>query len=607
MKKRLSLLVIGMLLGSMATPVLALTPNDPLYPDQWYLSHIGADKAWDVTTGSSDVVVAVIDTGVDVEHEDLAENIWVNEGEVFGNGIDDDGNGYIDDINGWNFLENSNDIRPLIDDSTEEGYVHGTLISSIIAAVGNNHKGIAGISWHARIMPLIGLDSQGNGSTLDVVKAIKYAVDNGADIINLSIEGDLQDTSMDEMFRYALQNDVLVVTVAGNSGQLLDDYPVYPACSSLDATTGVLTVAATDSVDLRASFSNYGDCVSLSAPGTNIAGAIPTDSSDYYWRSGYARGWSGTSLAAPIVSGAAALIRSQYPSWSASYIRQRLLDTAKDIDDVNVSLADGDLGFGRLDLFAAISADMSTAVLGGFDLSATRPGFTTMVRLIDDVGTYFIIPFGVTDKRGANVAVADIDGDGVPEIGIVSATGNKAEVYFYRADGSLIRAIDLPGTFTNGAVIAGADDGFVIADYLDGVAWAVNADYDVRTFYPYEAQYQEGFDVLSIAGAVAFAPTYGGGRLVISSANGEQLVSAFPFGTDTEGRWSLAKMTDKDGEWLVFSGSVGSKRIHTSAIGQTGWEDVTIDQLSDPSANLILSGGRGMSDQMYLYFDEWQE
>ena len=224
---------------------------------------IDAPEAWDVTTGSSDVVVAVIDSGVDVNHPDLADNIWVNSGEIAGNGIDDDGNSYIDDVNGWDFYIGDNDPR--------DADGHGTHVAGTIAAVGDNAEGTTGVSWRTKIMALRFLDAWGFGSTSDAIAAIQYANNMGADVINNSWGGG----GFNSALKSAIDAfDGVVVCAAGNNSSNNDgSFPHYPSSYS---STNIIAVAASDQNDARASFSNYGPLsVDLAAPGTNIYSAAP--------------------------------------------------------------------------------------------------------------------------------------------------------------------------------------------------------------------------------------------------------------------------------------------------------------------------------------------
>ncbi|PIR94733.1 hypothetical protein COT95_02590, partial [Candidatus Falkowbacteria bacterium CG10_big_fil_rev_8_21_14_0_10_37_6] len=214
----------------------SITPNDPYYNEQWYLDKIGAPQAWGIKNTSPNVIVAVLDTGVDINHPDLEANIWINNGEIADNGIDDDNNGYIDDINGWDFYDDIADPKPKFTQGFSEiGLNHGTIVAGIIAAEGNNNFGITGVTWSAKIMPLKVLSDSGEGDTGDVIQAIDYAIDNGADIINLSFVGGIFEKSLEEAIRRAYDAGVIVVAAAGNEdaggvSHDLDIKPSYPVC-----------------------------------------------------------------------------------------------------------------------------------------------------------------------------------------------------------------------------------------------------------------------------------------------------------------------------------------------------------------------------------------
>ncbi len=250
--------------------VLAV-PNDTFFGRQWGLYKVNAPLAWDETTGSASVVVAVVDTGVDIEHPDLASKIWQNSGEVAGNGLDDDGNGFVDDVNGWNFYYNY-PVQPGYDD----GHGHGTHVAGIIAAATNNATGVAGGSWNVQIMPVAVLNENGEGTSFEEAKGIVYAVDEGADVINLSLKADGYSSVEQEAINYALESDVVVVAAAGNDGAEPVVYPsAHPGVISVGASSFYYTSNGIE--DTRADFSNYGAGLDVMAPGAEIFSTFPYD------------------------------------------------------------------------------------------------------------------------------------------------------------------------------------------------------------------------------------------------------------------------------------------------------------------------------------------
>ena len=269
-------------------------PDDPEFARQWYLDNTGqtvngrsgspgadidAAGAWAVTTGSREVVIAVIDSGVAMDHPDLAANIWTNPFEIPGNLEDDDANGYVDDLHGWDFVNDDNNPSDYSRDLYGDG--HGTHVAAIIAAVGNNAVGITGIMWEARIMPLqifdLYEDSSFNATSGNIIRAVEYAVDNGARIINCSFGGPAFSRSQYDAFSYADEKGVLVIAAAGNDRTDNDIHPIYPAGYDL---ANIISVAATDETDALARYSSYGSTsVHVAAPGggssSNIYSAAP--------------------------------------------------------------------------------------------------------------------------------------------------------------------------------------------------------------------------------------------------------------------------------------------------------------------------------------------
>ena len=309
------------------------TPDDPLLSDEWGLSAIRAPEAWDVTTGSAQVTVAVVDTGIDATHPDLSPNLWTNPGESGGgreaNGLDDDGNGRIDDVHGWDFVDQ--DAQP------QDGNGHGTHVSGTIAARGDDATGVAGVSWTAGLMALRVLGDNGSGYVSDILTAYAYAARNGARVVNASLGGDR--FSRAEHDAIAAAPSTLFVVAAGNDGASNDATPAYPCDYDL---ANVVCVAASDRDDALASFSNYGAAsVDLAAPGVDIASTWPG--------AGYAY-LSGTSMATPHVSGAAALLLAHDGGLTVAGLRSALLSSTHP----SPALAGRVVTGGRLDVAAAL-------------------------------------------------------------------------------------------------------------------------------------------------------------------------------------------------------------------------------------------------------------
>ena len=351
-----------------------VTPDDPFFLQLWGLDNAGqvvngvggvpdadidAPEAWSFATGSPDVVVGVIDTGIDLDHPDLASRIWLNPGENCSgcrtDGVDNDANGYVDDWRGWDFVGNDNNP------SDDNG--HGTHVAGTIGAAGNDGAGVTGVAWDARLMPLKFLSASGSGTTANAAKAVLYAAENGARITNNSWNGYAFSQALLDAIREADAAGSLFVAAAGNDGVSTDAYAAYP--SSYEAPN-VVSVAATDASDLRASFSNYGPTrVDLGAPGVNVYSTWAGDSYRYA---------SGTSMASPHVAGTAALLAARFADASAVGLKALLLGTV----DANASLAGKTLTGGRLNAGTAAACADEPQVwiespLPGFSVDAGQP------------------------------------------------------------------------------------------------------------------------------------------------------------------------------------------------------------------------------------------
>lgn len=339
-------------------------PNDPYFPNLWGLHNTGqsvngtngiddADidgpEAWGITSGTTTVVVAVVDTGVYYTHPDLAANMWANPDETSGNGIDEDGNGKVDDAKGWDFVQEDNDPMDL------NG--HGTHVAGIIAGAGNNSAGIAGVSWSTKIMAVRGLDASGSGYTSDLIEAIEYAGANGAHIINCSWGS----TSFSRALKDAIcDSPALVVCAAGNETGNNDSTPFYPA--GYDCPN-IISVAATNQNDSLAGFSNFGPAsVHVGAPGVNIFSTYFSNSQPSY------AFLNGTSMAAPHVSGIAALVKAQNPLLTPVQIKEAIIKTV----DTKGSLAGKVATGGRVNAFHALppaAPDGLFATITGSDVN----------------------------------------------------------------------------------------------------------------------------------------------------------------------------------------------------------------------------------------------
>jgi subtilisin family serine protease len=296
---------------------------------------INAVAAWDIATGSTDIVVGVVDTGIRHTHQDLSSQMWMNHREVSGNGIDDDGNGYIDDVHGINAIDGSGNS---MDDND-----HGTHVAGTIAASANDSGDHVGVAFNVKLMALKFLGASGSGSISDAIACIEYAVEQGVDILNNSWGGGGYSTALEDAIRAAEEAGIVFIAAAGNDGNNNDNNATYPANYPLD---NVISVAAIDRTGSLASFSNYGSSkVHMAAPGVEIYSTTAGNDAAY-------SNFSGTSMAAPHVSGVAALLKSHYPHESMADLIQRLLATTKPLAGLQGRVFTG----GTVDALGALTA-----------------------------------------------------------------------------------------------------------------------------------------------------------------------------------------------------------------------------------------------------------
>ena len=435
-------------------------PSDTSIALQWYLAGPGGvavEHAWDVTHGSPSVVIGVIDTGVDTGHPDLAAKIWTNPGEIPGNGIDDDGDGYVDDVHGWDFGDHDNDPNPtpLFDsDGLDEGF-HGTAVAGCAAASTNNVEGIAGVGWASTVLPMKFSDTAGNTLLSYAAEGMQYASAHHVQVLNMSFGAPNPDSLTRATFQALVDQanaaGVVCVASAGNEGSSV---PAVPA-----GCTGTLSVGSTSESNARSSFSNYGPWVNIAAPGEDIWAPIcrnyvldGTSEFVYEFFFGYDGVTpymfsSGTSLSTPIVSGAVALVRARFPAAAPFGVIQHMLQTG------DVITYDQPIGV-KLDVYQAVAQTLGVPDLGPaitlppLALAPARPSpFAGQTSLAFRLATDLDVSLAVVDVAGrpvrtlANERLAAgphvVTWDGRTDAGVDAPVG----IYFARLVGGGTHAI----------------------------------------------------------------------------------------------------------------------------------------------------------------------
>lgn len=387
-------------------------PNDQHYGNQWGLKNNGTftpgpavagadidmENAWSFTAGNATTIVGTIDSGLKLDHPEVSGRLWVNAGEIPANGTDDDSNGYIDDVNGWDYANNDN--------NPTDDHGHGTNVTGIIAATGNNNIGYAGVNWNCKLMTLKGIDANNSGWYTWWADALYYAVDNGADVINMSVGGSSTSTLLQNAINYALNNNVTVCACMMNANNNVTYYPAgFP---------GVIAVGATNANDTRSSpffwssssGSNYGSHISVVAPGNYIYGL------SYNSDTNYGTYWGGTSQATPLVAGVASLLVGLQPSLTPAQIKSIIEGSAED----QVGLASEDVpgwdqyyGHGRLNAYAALmSTSLPQTTIVNSELSLFPSPVTNVLNF--SVREQAMQSFKVIDISGNLVASQQLNG-----------------------------------------------------------------------------------------------------------------------------------------------------------------------------------------------------
>ena len=341
----------------------SIDPNDEYYYRQWSLENDGTfppghsgiadadidmDEAWEIEQGDSSIVIAILDTGVKLDHPEVSGRIWVNTQEIPDNGVDDDENGYFDDYKGWDFSYSDN--------NPADGHGHGTNVTGILGSTGNNNVGYAGVNWNSKLMICKILNDENWGYYSWWAQAIYYAVNNGAKVLNMSVGGSSFSSSLQDAVNYAYQNNVTIVSIMMNDN---NDVPYYPG-----AYQNTIAVGATDTDDTRCNpffwggGSNYGPHIDVVAPGNYIYGLNHQSDTNYSWY------WGGTSQAAPHVTGLVSLLLAQDSSRAVDEIRDIIRNTAEDqVGNSEEDTLGWDMyhGYGRINAKNALN-DTSTSV-----------------------------------------------------------------------------------------------------------------------------------------------------------------------------------------------------------------------------------------------------
>ncbi|MCF8461459.1 MAG: S8 family serine peptidase [Flavobacteriales bacterium] len=360
------------------------TPND-LQENQWSLAKINAELGWNYSTGSGNVLVAVLDNAIAIDHADLAANIYTNTAETGGLPfLDDDLNGRADDINGFDVVDNDANPRPPANASGNgDGFTHGTHVAGIAGAATNNGTGMASIGYSVKILP-VKIAGNANGALSGGLDGVFYAMRSGADVISMSW-GLLNDVAtFKTIIQQAAASNIVLVAAAGNEGDQTIHYPAaYPE---------VISVGATDQNDQKAGFSNFGSTVDVMAPGVDIYSTLPEGNNTY-------GNYSGTSMATPMVAGLAALVKSHFPSMTANQIRQRIEQGCDNISAQNPGM-NGMLGAGRINAFQTLG-NVSISELNG--------------------GTFSIYPNPTIDRINFKKSITD----DVSRISILDVSGRE--------------------------------------------------------------------------------------------------------------------------------------------------------------------------------------
>ena len=652
MKKRLAILVLLFLLVGTPAAFADFVPNDTYYHNQWYFSRIETEKAWEKVNSSPDIVIAVIDSGVDIKHPDLKENIWVNDKEIPGNNFDDDHNGFVDDANGWDFINNEPNPGPQFSTGwTESGISHGTMIAGIISAKGNNNQGVAGVTWQSKIMALKVLNDRGEGKLSSVVRAIDYAVNNGADIINLSFTGFGYSESLREALERAYSKGVIVVAAAGNeqaggTGVNTDKKSIYPACyKGHNNEDLVIGVAATDALDQKTSFSGYGArCIDLTAPGISFFSTITKGGNEKEKNKEYDGYWSGTSMASAVVSGVMALTMQANPELSGRQVTDIVLGTCDNISQLNPAYKN-QLGYGRVNANNAVSFAQQllfedSNLIVAAPASAIFGQAQPKVKVFDASGELVkeFDPFPGY-RGGIKIANGEFDGKEGQDL-VFGANGNQLKIFSF--DGKLKKQFypfdkNYKGTVSLAAADFDGDglDEIVVApaeQILPVKIYSANGKL-IKEIYPYGKKYKSGINI-----AVSDFNNDNKPEIITASVSGQEKVEVFsyagkllksfnPFNASFRGGINISSVSisgrenkgRKDLAFVPASGMESTVRIYNSDLSlkrqfiafdrnqKKGANLSSADFDNDGLSDIVVGSTSGVGSQIKLFNGSGEE
>lgn len=409
------------------------TPNDFSTSSMWHLDKIKARDAWDIEKGGKNILIAIVDDGIDTTHSEFQSSIWKNNNEIANNGIDDDNNGYVDDIFGWDMADNDN--NPSV--TSANNLSHGTHCAGIAAARTNNNNGISSISYSSKIMT-IKCGRNGSSQIFNPYQGVEYAIENGARIISMSWGGGSYSYVYELIFAEAAQRDIICIAAAGNSNT---NFKMYPA-----GYNNVIAVGSTTSTDAKSSFSNYGNWIDVMAPGSSIYSTIPGNTYATY---------SGTSMACPLVSGLCALMLSKNPYYTAIEIEQCLKNTCDNIDNANQSYI-GAIGSGRINALQALKC--VKGVKARFNSSKTFVCTNDTIHFKDQTiptpnSWYWEFPGGTPNVSTNQNPIVRYSTNGTYNVKLTVINGNDTDVYIknnYINVGSLEARFSGVQTINNG-------------------------------------------------------------------------------------------------------------------------------------------------------------